>query len=249
MGPLAHCYALGEVAFVGGSLVPIGGHNVLEPARAARPVIVGPHTATAEDAVERILAGGGGRRVRDGRRAGASAASAARRSGGGARRWGARARRRSRPGRARSPGTWRSSRRVSGPERRPRGARRDGRARAPRSSAPGRRAPRPSVPCGRSWCRRRRRTAPRCAVRNALYDAGWLGGDARARAGRERRQPHRRRDRQDAGGALAGARARAARAARRDRRARLPQAPPRASWWWEPTASRWSRRRTAATRP
>jgi 3-deoxy-D-manno-octulosonic-acid transferase len=65
MGPLAHAYALGEVAFVGGSLVPIGGHNVVEPARAARPVIVGPFTATAGDAVERILAGGGGQRVRD----------------------------------------------------------------------------------------------------------------------------------------------------------------------------------------
>jgi 3-deoxy-D-manno-octulosonic-acid transferase len=63
MGPLAHCYALGEVTFVGGSLVPVGGHNVLEPARAARPVIVGPFTATAGDAVERILAAGGGQRV------------------------------------------------------------------------------------------------------------------------------------------------------------------------------------------
>jgi 3-deoxy-D-manno-octulosonic-acid transferase len=64
MGPLAHCYALGVAAFVGGSLVPVGGHNVLEPARAGRPVLVGPHTATTEDAVSRILAAGGGRRVR-----------------------------------------------------------------------------------------------------------------------------------------------------------------------------------------
>jgi len=63
MGPLAHCYALGRVAFVGGSLVPIGGHNVVEPARAGRPVLVGPYTATAEDAVRRILDAGGGRRV------------------------------------------------------------------------------------------------------------------------------------------------------------------------------------------
>jgi len=66
MGPLAHCYALGVAAFVGGTLVPIGGHNVLEPARAARPVLVGPHTATVEDVVARILAAGGGRRVRSG---------------------------------------------------------------------------------------------------------------------------------------------------------------------------------------
>jgi 3-deoxy-D-manno-octulosonic-acid transferase len=63
VGPLAHCYALGTVAFVGGSLVPVGGHNVLEPARAARPVLVGPHTAHTADVVERLLAGGGGLRV------------------------------------------------------------------------------------------------------------------------------------------------------------------------------------------
>ena len=63
VGPLAQCYALGVVAFVGGSLVPVGGHNVLEPARAARPVVVGPHTTNAADVVERLLAGGGALRV------------------------------------------------------------------------------------------------------------------------------------------------------------------------------------------
>src|SRR5262249_15263567 len=63
VGPLAHCYALGVVAFVGGSLVPAGGHNVLEPARAARPVLVGPHTANAADVVERVVRGGGGLRI------------------------------------------------------------------------------------------------------------------------------------------------------------------------------------------
>jgi 3-deoxy-D-manno-octulosonic-acid transferase len=63
MGPLGHCYGLGVAAFVGGSLVPVGGHNVLEPARAARPVLVGPHTAASGEAVAQILAAGGGRRV------------------------------------------------------------------------------------------------------------------------------------------------------------------------------------------
>jgi len=63
VGPLAHCYALGTVAFVGGSLVPAGGHNVLEPARAARPVLVGPHTGHTADVVDRLIAGGGGLRV------------------------------------------------------------------------------------------------------------------------------------------------------------------------------------------
>jgi 3-deoxy-D-manno-octulosonic-acid transferase len=59
VGPLAHCYGLGTLAFVGGSLVPAGGHNVLEPARAGRPVLVGPHTANSRDVVERLIAGGG----------------------------------------------------------------------------------------------------------------------------------------------------------------------------------------------
>ena len=63
VGALAHCYALGVIAFVGGSLVPVGGHNVLEPARAGRPVLVGPHTTNAADVVERLVAGGGAMRV------------------------------------------------------------------------------------------------------------------------------------------------------------------------------------------
>lgn len=43
MGELARLYAAGTVVFVGGSLVPIGGHNILEPASHARPVLFGPH--------------------------------------------------------------------------------------------------------------------------------------------------------------------------------------------------------------
>jgi 3-deoxy-D-manno-octulosonic-acid transferase len=66
VGPLAHCYGLGTVAFVGGSLVPAGGHNVLEPARAGLPVLVGPHTAHAADVVDRLVADGAALRVADG---------------------------------------------------------------------------------------------------------------------------------------------------------------------------------------
>ena len=66
VGPLQHCYALGFAAFVGGSLVPVGGHNVLEPARAGRPIIVGPHTENARDVVDRLIAGGGALRVSNG---------------------------------------------------------------------------------------------------------------------------------------------------------------------------------------
>lgn len=43
MGDLLQWYAAGDVAFVGGSLVPAGGHNLLEPAALAKPVIAGPH--------------------------------------------------------------------------------------------------------------------------------------------------------------------------------------------------------------
>ena len=44
LGELLRFYAAADVAFVGGSLVPIGGHNVLEPAALSVPVIVGPQT-------------------------------------------------------------------------------------------------------------------------------------------------------------------------------------------------------------
>ncbi len=43
MGELLFLYALADSAFVGGSLVPTGGHNLLEPAALAKPVIAGPH--------------------------------------------------------------------------------------------------------------------------------------------------------------------------------------------------------------
>jgi 3-deoxy-D-manno-octulosonic-acid transferase len=43
VGELASLYAAGDVAFVGGSLRPIGGHNLLEPARFGIPMVTGPH--------------------------------------------------------------------------------------------------------------------------------------------------------------------------------------------------------------
>lgn len=49
MGQLLPLYAAADIAFVGGSLVPIGGHNVLEPAALAKPIIVGPHTKSLAD--------------------------------------------------------------------------------------------------------------------------------------------------------------------------------------------------------
>ncbi|MFJ3482841.1 lipid IV(A) 3-deoxy-D-manno-octulosonic acid transferase [Pseudomonas sp. NPDC090202] len=43
MGELLFLYALADIAFVGGSLVPNGGHNLLEPAALDKPVLSGPH--------------------------------------------------------------------------------------------------------------------------------------------------------------------------------------------------------------
>jgi len=51
MGELASLYALSDLAFVGGSLVPRGGHNILEPAQYGVPIIVGPHTENFRDVV------------------------------------------------------------------------------------------------------------------------------------------------------------------------------------------------------
>lgn len=64
-GELWSAYDLGAVAFVGGSLVPLGGQNVLEPAFLARPVLFGPHTQNFKEDAERLVAAGGGFRVQD----------------------------------------------------------------------------------------------------------------------------------------------------------------------------------------
>ena len=45
LGDLEDFYALGDVAFVGGSLIDAGGHNLLEPARFGKPVLFGPFTS------------------------------------------------------------------------------------------------------------------------------------------------------------------------------------------------------------
>jgi 3-deoxy-D-manno-octulosonic-acid transferase len=59
MGELGAYYATGQAAFVGGTLVPVGGHNVLEPAALGRPVIVGPHTANVTAAAALLAEAGG----------------------------------------------------------------------------------------------------------------------------------------------------------------------------------------------
>lgn len=54
LGDLLNIYAAGDVAFVGGSLVPIGGHNLLEPAALGLPILTGPYTFNSED-IARLL--------------------------------------------------------------------------------------------------------------------------------------------------------------------------------------------------
>ena len=59
VGDLAALYALADVAFVGGSLVPRGGHNPLEPARFGVPVIMGPSFENFRDIVREMQAAKG----------------------------------------------------------------------------------------------------------------------------------------------------------------------------------------------
>ena len=65
VGELAALYALAEIVFVGGSLVPIGGHNVLEPAMRGKPVLVGPHMSNFREGAELLQRSGGGLVVKD----------------------------------------------------------------------------------------------------------------------------------------------------------------------------------------
>jgi 3-deoxy-D-manno-octulosonic-acid transferase len=58
LGELAQVYSLATVVFVGGSLVPSGGHNILEPAVAGKPVIVGPYMENFQEIAEKFRAEG-----------------------------------------------------------------------------------------------------------------------------------------------------------------------------------------------
>ena len=58
LGELQMFYAAADVAFVGGSLVPIGGHNLLEPAALGMPILSGPHTHNAQDIAELLAQAG-----------------------------------------------------------------------------------------------------------------------------------------------------------------------------------------------
>lgn len=65
VGELAALWTRATLAFVGGTLAPVGGHNVLEPVQAGRPVVFGPFVENVRVAVELALASGAGARVAD----------------------------------------------------------------------------------------------------------------------------------------------------------------------------------------
>ena len=65
MGEMAAYYALADLAFVGGSLLPLGGQNLIEAAACGCPVLVGPHTFNFLKATEDAIAAGAALRVED----------------------------------------------------------------------------------------------------------------------------------------------------------------------------------------
>lgn len=60
LGELKFLYAMADVAFVGGSLIPVGGHNMLEPAAIGLPIVFGPHVDNFKEIAERIQECGAG---------------------------------------------------------------------------------------------------------------------------------------------------------------------------------------------
>jgi 3-deoxy-D-manno-octulosonic-acid transferase len=62
-GELARAYRDAVVAFVGGTLIPVGGHNLLEPAVWGTPVMFGPYTDHCAEIATLLSESGGGRRV------------------------------------------------------------------------------------------------------------------------------------------------------------------------------------------
>ncbi len=65
IGELQGCYPLASVAFVGGSLVNMGGHNPIEPAACGVPVLFGPHMEDFSEIAADLLHCGGARTVTD----------------------------------------------------------------------------------------------------------------------------------------------------------------------------------------
>jgi len=65
MGEMAAYYGAADLCYVGGSLVPLGGQNLIEAAAAGCPALVGPHTWNFHDAAEQAIRCGAARRIED----------------------------------------------------------------------------------------------------------------------------------------------------------------------------------------
>ena len=63
IGELGRIYGIGKIGFVGGSMVPLGGHNIIEPAGFGCPVLFGPHMHNFVLMSELLLAEKGGFQV------------------------------------------------------------------------------------------------------------------------------------------------------------------------------------------
>ena len=66
LGELATLYGVADIAFVGATLVPLVGHNLLEPASHGVPVLFGPNTQNVSTSADALLTFGGGNEVHDG---------------------------------------------------------------------------------------------------------------------------------------------------------------------------------------
>jgi len=74
MGELMLFYAASDVAFVGGSLVPIGGHNPIEPAALGLPIITGPHLFNFAEISQTLATAGAARQIENAQQLGESIA-------------------------------------------------------------------------------------------------------------------------------------------------------------------------------
>jgi len=64
-GELASIYAVGRIAFVGGTLIPKGGHSLIQPILQGKPVLFGPFTFKTRDIAEMVIQAGVGFQVGD----------------------------------------------------------------------------------------------------------------------------------------------------------------------------------------
>jgi 3-deoxy-D-manno-octulosonic-acid transferase len=65
MGEMFTYYAACDVAFIGGSLLPLGGQNLIEACSMGKPVLIGPYTFNFEQATELAIVAGAAQRVQN----------------------------------------------------------------------------------------------------------------------------------------------------------------------------------------